>query len=48
MTMFLISSDPYISSFRKIRNKTDVIKIYPEEMKNLLKLDTSVNDTNEA
>ena len=36
MNMLLISSDPYISSFRRIRSKKDAIKIYPEEMIQLL------------
>ena len=36
MNMLLISSDPYTSSFRIIRSKKDAIKIYPEEMIQLL------------
>ena len=36
MNMLLISPDPYISSFRRVRRKIDVIKIYLEEMINLL------------
>ena len=37
----LICSVPYISPFRRVRRKKDVIKIYPEEMINLLNIDVN-------
>lgn len=39
MNMLLLSSDPYISSFRRVRTKRDVSKAYPQEMADLLDTD---------
>jgi len=36
MNILLLSSDPYISSFRNVRRKKDIMKIYSEEMTQLL------------
>lgn len=48
MNMLLISSDPYISSFRRIRDKRFRSREYPEEMAYLLDTDENIDNMLES